>query len=197
MTTNQETSQYFYDLFELGLEEYDCYENIQETIHNLKNFFENPTSCVCRVLKKQKDIRTCFEKIGFKKFFQRHFQIINLTNKELDLFLKAQLLAMEIENKNFKESSEKIPQRINYQFCFNSTYSLCKPIFLMLYNISDHKFENIVKHLHNEGISERIHGNTGRAPIYKTKVNIDENLKFIVRNFLNQYSLIHMGYPHQ
>ena len=43
MTTNQ-----------LGLEEYDCYENIQETIHNLKIFFENPTSCVCCVLKKTK-----------------------------------------------------------------------------------------------------------------------------------------------
>jgi hypothetical protein len=40
MTTNQETSQYFYDLFELGLEEYDCYENIQETIHNLKIFLK-------------------------------------------------------------------------------------------------------------------------------------------------------------
>lgn len=193
MTTSQETSQYFYDLFELGLEEYGDYESIQEIIHNLKNFFEHPTSCTCRVLEKQKDIRTCFEKIGFKKFFQRHFQIINLTNKELDLFLKAQLLAMEIENKNLK-SSEKIIQRTNYRFCFNSTYSLCQTAFLMLYNISDHKFKNIVEHLHNEGINERIHGNTGRAPIYKTKVNIDENLKFIVKNFLNQYSLIH-GLP--
>nr|CAG8593809.1 5080_t:CDS:2 [Entrophospora candida] len=57
--------------------------------------------------------------------------------------------------------------------------------------ISDHKFKNIVEHLHNEGINEQIHGNTGRAHIYKTKVNIDENLKSIVRNFLNQYSLIH------
>jgi hypothetical protein len=101
--------------------------------------------------------------------------------------LKAQLLAMEIENQVNNE-------KIKYKYCFNSTYPLCKTAFLKLYNISDRKFDNIIKHLHNEGICERIHGNTGRAPIHKTKVNIDENLKIIVRNFLNQYSLIH-GLP--
>ncbi|CAJ0916185.1 11603_t:CDS:2 [Entrophospora sp. SA101] len=101
---------------------------------------------------------------------------------------------MEIENKNYKESSEKIPQRINFRYCFNSTYSLCKTAFLKLYNISNHKFNNILDHLYNEGISKQIHGNTGRAPIFKTKVNIDENLKSIVNNFLNEYSLIH-GLP--
>ena len=54
MTTNQETSQYIYDLFELSLEEYDGYENIQEIIHNLKIFFNYPTSCICRVSQKQR-----------------------------------------------------------------------------------------------------------------------------------------------
>ena len=45
--------------------------------------------------------------------------------------------------------------------------------------------------MHNEGISERIHGNTGRAPTHKTKISIDENLKSIVKNYLDQYSLMH------
>ena len=193
MSTNQEVYQYFYDLFELDLEEYEDYENVQEIIHNLMIFFKNPAkSCTCQIQKQEdKDTRTCFEKIGFKKFFQRHIQIINFDNDELDLFLKAQLLIMEIENKNYKE---KIPQRINFRYCFNSTYSLCKTAFLKLYNISNHKFNNILDHLYNEGISKQIHGNTGRAPIFKTKVNIDENLKSIVNNFLNEYSLIH-GLP--
>ncbi|CAJ0643515.1 6398_t:CDS:2 [Entrophospora sp. SA101] len=35
MSTNQGASQYFYDLFELGLEEYENYENIQFIVHNL------------------------------------------------------------------------------------------------------------------------------------------------------------------
>ena len=83
--------------FLFSIIEHAEYENIQEIIHNLMIFFENPASCTCCISEKQKDIRTCFEKIGFKKFFQRHIQIINLNNKELDLFLKAQLLTMEIE----------------------------------------------------------------------------------------------------
>ncbi|CAJ0845224.1 2946_t:CDS:2 [Entrophospora sp. SA101] len=65
---------------------------------------------------------------------------------------------------------------MNYRYCFNSTYALCKTAFLKLYNISDSKFNNVVKHLH------------------KTKVNIDENLKSTVKNFLNEYSPIH-GLP--
>ncbi|CAH1768495.1 14340_t:CDS:1, partial [Entrophospora sp. SA101] len=42
MSTNQEVYQYFYDLFELDLEEYEDYENVQEIIHNLMIFFKNP-----------------------------------------------------------------------------------------------------------------------------------------------------------
>ncbi|CAJ0643388.1 24520_t:CDS:1, partial [Entrophospora sp. SA101] len=42
MSTNQGASQYFYDLFELGLEEYENYENIQFIVHNLIKFFESP-----------------------------------------------------------------------------------------------------------------------------------------------------------
>jgi len=183
MSTTQEVSQCFYDLFELDLEEYEDYENVQENVHNLMIFFGSPVSCTCRITEKQKDIRTCFEKIGFKKFFQRHIQIINLNNKELDLYLKAQLLVMEIEN-------QKNNEKIKYKYCFNSTYPLCRTAFLKLHNISQHRLDNILNHLHNEGINEQIHGNTGRAPILQTKVNIDEELKSVVNNFLSKYSLI-------
>ena len=55
MSTNEAVYQYFYDLFELDLEKYEEYENVQEIIHNLMIFFESPASCTCRISEKQSE----------------------------------------------------------------------------------------------------------------------------------------------
>ncbi|CAG8605759.1 16263_t:CDS:1 [Cetraspora pellucida] len=86
-----------YNLIELGLEEYEDNELVLNTIYNLMQFFNN-SNCKCHPKPKSKDLRTCYEKVGFKKFFERYLQIHALEKSELELFLKAQLMAFEITN---------------------------------------------------------------------------------------------------
>ena len=49
-------------------------------------------------------------------------------------------------------------------------------------------FESIKSHLLDKGLSARIHGNTGKIPIRKTKMLIDENIKERVKGFILNYA---------
>src|SRR6266542_6284561 len=88
-----------YNLVELDLEEYEENELVLNTIHELKPFFDQSDNCTCYYTLKQKDIRICFEKVGFKHFFERHLQLKGLEKNDLKFFIKSQLLSFEITNK--------------------------------------------------------------------------------------------------
>ncbi|CAG8508833.1 11156_t:CDS:2 [Racocetra persica] len=55
-----------YNLVELELEDYKENELVLDTIHELKLFFQNSNNCTCCRTPKQKDLRTCFEKVGLE-----------------------------------------------------------------------------------------------------------------------------------
>ena len=55
-------------------------------------------------------------------------------------------------------------------------------------------FENIKSHLLDKGLSTRVHGNTGKIPIRKTKMVIDKNIKEEVKVFILNYAKTH-GLP--
>jgi len=95
-----------YDLFALELEEYAEYENIMEKIDEIQQFF-NSNQCNCRKSKNNKDIRTCFEKIGFKQFFIRHIEFSKLDKQQLDFTIKGQLMAFAYNDKQISEISQK------------------------------------------------------------------------------------------
>ncbi|CAG8628815.1 17981_t:CDS:2 [Racocetra fulgida] len=156
-----------YNLIELKLEEYEDNELVLDTVHDLMQFFEQ-SNCVYHQVPNKKDLRTCYEKVRFKRFFERHFQIRSLEKSELELFLKAQLIALEITNDKIE-----VHKKHNYRYCYNHSFPLCKPVFLKLYGINDYYLFAIQEHLQNEDIIERTHRNTGRAPIMKDKVFLD------------------------
>ncbi|CAG8505001.1 7112_t:CDS:1 [Scutellospora calospora] len=138
-----------YNLIELGLEEYEDNELVLNTIHDLIQFF-NQSNCKCRPKPKLKDLRICYEKVGFKKFFKRYLQIRALEKSELELFLKAQLMAFEISNIKLEESQQKH----NFRYVYNSSYPLCKPAFLKLYRINEYFLSTLQDQLHTEGLVE-------------------------------------------
>jgi len=55
-------------------------------------------------------------------------------------------------------------------------------------------FESIKSHLLDKGLSTRVHGNTGKIPIRKTKMVIDENIKEEIKEFILNYAKTH-GLP--
>ncbi|CAG8829317.1 6150_t:CDS:2, partial [Dentiscutata erythropus] len=43
--------------------DYEENDLVLDTIHDLSLFFENSTNCTCHRTPRQKDLRTCFEKL--------------------------------------------------------------------------------------------------------------------------------------
>jgi len=172
-----------YNLVELGLENYEENELVLNTVHDLMQFFINKENCTCRSSKK--DLSKCYEKVGFKRFFQRHLEIRSLGKMELEIFLKAQLMSFEITNEKANNESKS---RITYKYNFNTSLPLCKTVYLKLNGITEYFLSAIQKHLQENGLAERIHGNTGHSPKLSSRVFIDFNLSFTVKQFLIQYS---------
>ncbi|CAG8533843.1 7707_t:CDS:2 [Dentiscutata heterogama] len=151
-----------YDLVELGLDDYEENKLVLNTIHNLKLFFKNPDNCTCHRTPKQKDLRTCFEKVEFKCFFERHFKLKALEEYELELFIKSQLMSFEISN----EKSINKTQKHIYRYNYNNSLFLCK-------------------------LTKRVHGNTGHVSKTESRVFLDFNITFTIKQFLIQYGIIH------
>ncbi|KAF0546607.1 chaperonin: PROVISIONAL [Gigaspora margarita] len=114
------TSRPIYDLIELELDNYEENELVLDTVHNLKLFFEDPDNCICCRTPKQKDLRTCFEKVGFKRFFERHFELKALEKHELELFIKSQLMSFEISDEKSKNKTQMHIYKYNYNNFFTS-----------------------------------------------------------------------------
>ncbi|CAB5384961.1 unnamed protein product [Rhizophagus irregularis] len=144
----------FYNLVQLGLDEYEDNE---------------------LVLNIQKDLRTCYEKVGFKHFFERYIELKSLDKKELELVIKAQLMVFEITNEK-SDNTNSNTQR--YRYCYNASLPLCKPAFLKLCGINDYLLGTLQNHLHTEGLSERIHGNIGRIPMTDNRVFLNSEITF-------------------
>ena len=66
-------------------EDYEKNELVIGVIDDLKLFFQ---SSPCRCEKTKKNPHNCFDKIGFKNFFERHFEFKGLENKGLTFLLK-------------------------------------------------------------------------------------------------------------
>ena len=170
-----------YELAELGLEEYESNVLVHKNIHELKLFFENSSNCKC-----QKKNRICFEKIGFKNFFERYMELKGLEKDELDLCVKTQLMIFESINKD--------SIRTYHIYKYNSSIVICKNVFMKLNNIKKYVLDELQNHLKTNGLEERIHGNTKRVPKINSRTLIDLEVANNFKEFISQYAKIY-GLP--
>jgi hypothetical protein len=176
-----------YNLIELGLEDYEENPLVLDTIHDLITFFQGNNCCCKTTIATKKDLRTCYEKVGFKQFFERHLQLRALKKDELDLFIKAQLMSFESTNIT-SESRHK------YRYNFSHHLSLCQPVYTKLCSITDYMLKTLQDDLQTNGLLERLHKNTGRIPKIKSRALVDLDVGLMVKQYLLQYANI-FGLP--
>ncbi|CAG8844392.1 28597_t:CDS:1, partial [Gigaspora margarita] len=167
---------------QLDLSEYEDNELVQEVVQDLWKFFQSK-NCECRM----RNTYQCFEKVGFKRFFERHMQFRSLDKKELDLVLMGQLMAFE-----YNQTNENAKQKFNYQF--NNDIKLCKNTYLKLIGVGNKHLIQINESLKNKGLVERLHGNTKRIPNTKSRTKIDQTVSTLVSTFISNYANVHR-YP--
>ena len=79
------------------LEDYEQNDLVISVIDDLKLFFQS-SKCSCR--KTSEDLQNCFEKIGFKNFFERYFEFRSLNKKEKDLSIKTRDGSVPLRNRS-------------------------------------------------------------------------------------------------
>ncbi len=53
---------------------------------------------------------------------------------------------------------------MSYNFGFQG-HPVCRKSFMFLHNISEKRYKNLCKHFDKNGLTPRVHGNTGRRPV--------------------------------
>ncbi|GBC25429.2 hypothetical protein GLOIN_2v1842132 [Rhizophagus irregularis DAOM 181602=DAOM 197198] len=167
---------------------------VLDVVHDLMTFFKDSTNCTCRNSSNKKDLRTCFEKVGFKRFFERHLELKALEKHEFELHIKSQLMVFEISNEKDEKNEKDKKSRHSYRYSFNISLPLCKPAYMKLCNLNDYKLLTLQTHLQENGLIERTHGNTGRVSRRNSKVFVDFNITSSVKEYLVQYGTIY-GLP--
>ena len=176
-----------YNLIELGLEDYEENDLVLDTIHDLMMFFQKEINCHCKTTSiTKKDLRTCYEKVGFKQFFERHLQLRALEQNELELFIKAQLMSFETTSEN------SVIHR--YKYNFSNHLSLCQLVYIKLCGITEYMLKTLQDDLQTNGLSERLHKNIGCVPKIKSHAQVDLEVGLMVKQFLLQYADI-FGLP--
>ena len=174
----------------LELEEFKDYEKndlVIGVINDLKLFFKS-SSCKC--VKTTNDPYNCFEKIGFKNFFERHFEFKSLDKKEKELSIKTQLMVFQFERNGSEEDIDKH----YYKYKYNENIQICQPVFLKLCDIKINMLKTLQKHLRTNGLEDRQHGNMKKIPELKSRSFVDFEVAESVKNFILNYADLH-GLP--
>lgn len=137
----------------------------------------------------------CSTKLSQKEYAERKVAFQNLSKKEQDSVLMGQLMAMD-EGEETTSSRFPIRERTKLRtfYRWNNKIPLCQETYLNMLGISRDYLEEVRNHLSENNLLTRIHGNTGRTPHWKTKANIDQKVKGIVKKFLEKYAQEH-GLP--
>ena len=169
---------------DLELQDFEQNDLVISVVDDLKSFFQN-SQCKCH--KEKKDPRFCFEKIGFRNFFGRHFEFKSLDKKEKELSIKTQLMVFQFES-NDEDS------RIQYKYKYSESIAICQPVFLKLCDIKIDMLKKLQDHLKTNGLDARQHGNMKNIPKLKSRAFVNLEVAERVKNFILNYAELH-GLP--
>src|SRR5947209_15185602 len=130
----------------------------------------------------------CSSRIPKQQFAELRESFQTLTKLEQDIFLMAQLKAMDggsISTSRCLKKKNRSNKRTFYHWDHNTL--LCQETYLNMLGIGKTYFENIRNHLINNGLLARVHDNVKKIPQWKTKMVIDKGVVEIVKNFLEKF----------
>ncbi|GES76155.1 hypothetical protein GLOIN_2v1484099 [Rhizophagus clarus] len=135
----------------------------------------------------------CFKKIGYERFLAHRIEFESLDKKILDMVVKGQLMAFQKDENTEKVTAEN-RKFVRFNYCFNNTLPICRTAYENLLGVSHKYLDAIIKHLRENGLEERIHGNTGKAPKNMKRVEVTYSIACEIHNFLKNYANVH-GIP--
>ncbi|ORX92207.1 hypothetical protein K493DRAFT_338923 [Basidiobolus meristosporus CBS 931.73] len=132
----------------------------------------------------------CITRVNIQEVIQRREQFEALEKEQQDFFLMGQFLAFEGGHEcNTNPKKSRTRRRLFYRF--NTKTPICQTFYHEMYGIGNHRLHAVRSKLYQDGIEARVHGNTGRPPKRKTKVEITLELTRHVCEFIKNFALTH------
>ncbi|EXX61866.1 hypothetical protein GLOIN_2v1484099 [Rhizophagus irregularis DAOM 181602=DAOM 197198] len=178
---------------EMHLNNFEFVENLDNYIED--KFYDNLKLKVKELFEKKKCScnSNCFEKIGYERFLKRRVEFESLDKVMRDMVVKGQLMAFQQEE-NTKKTTAINRKFSRFKYCFNNDLPICRSTYQALIGVGHLYLDNVIKHLRENGLEERIHGNTGNVPKNMNRVDVNYDVANGIFNFLKNYSDIH-GLP--
>ena len=119
----------------------------------------------------------CFSDFTISEVAHARLALKALSKNERDMLLLGKLQTFYQLSK--EGSSHLAPKRARLTYAYDSR-EVCEGAFCFIHGIGDFSLRSLKKHLRNNGITPRIHGNKGRKPAHShTRVDILKVLTFI------------------
>ncbi|PKK70580.1 hypothetical protein RhiirC2_866099 [Rhizophagus irregularis] len=116
----------------------------------VKEFFDKG-KCTCN--------SKCFEKIGYERFLTRRIEFEALNKDMRDMVIKGQLMAFQ-HDENTKKVTANNRKFFHFKYCFNNSTPICRSTYQALVGVGHSYLDNVIKHLREFGLEERIHEQT-------------------------------------
>jgi hypothetical protein len=116
---------------------------------------------------------------------ERHIMNVQEMDKnEKEMCVMASL--RKFENENTRSGKRK---RVRYRYSYENK-NVCRRVFRHVYDVGNHTLKGLIKHINENGITPRVHGNYGKRP-HNALVFVD--VKYAVE-FLENYAVL-QGIP--
>lgn len=153
-----------------------------------KAFVNN--TCGCTLVKGS----PCSSIFPLEYYVSHRLQAADLTHNELDLVIMGSLMSVVNKGNDIKDGKHKPVKRkrtlCNFQ---HNGHPVCQVTYRFLLGIGKHRLKAIKAHFLSNGLSLRIHGNTGKLP---HNVTTYASIRYVVQfitNFAEQHAILLPG----
>ncbi|XP_074634268.1 uncharacterized protein LOC141892822 [Acropora palmata] len=164
--------------------DYDQTVNKESVIIKFEKFMQE--GCGCR---RGSTGGQCCNDVLLATGLKNLYNCLELSHAELDLVILTNIQAFTPSEATPGEKRKKNPP---YSFQYQAR-PICKEMFLNLHGISKSRFQKLLDHYRNHGLSVQIHGNSRRLPHNTLPQAVVEDVKNFLSNFADENAFLLPG----
>ena len=130
----------------------------------------------------------CSDQFTEESVLANLYNCLELSHTELDLIVLANIQAFSAA----EVIGEKRKRNPPFSFLYHSQ-SMCKDMFLNFYGISKSRFQRLLEHYQNHGLSPWVHGNSKRLPHNALPQAVTEDVKNFLSNYADENAVLLPG----
>ena len=131
--------------------------------------------------------KKCTQNIPFQEVRDHALRLTEMTKGEKEIYIMARLNAKTARSSDAcRERTDR--KRTRYEYMFQGR-EICRAAFLIVYDIGEFALKALIKHLQENGLSPRVHGNTNKRPSNAFSFEVVHKVVQFIQNYAEEYGL--------